>query len=95
MIKDTQVVIMEKREEMRKLMIDFDKELESAMIETVNSPLEATEKYVSSLKKPFLRELIENMSTNSIENKYNASDVLCVLEKVEVFLSNQKMGEVE
>lgn len=95
MIKDTEVVIMEKRNELRKLMIDFDNELDVAVNSTVNTCLEATERYVSKLKEPFLREIISSMQNNSLKNKYSASDILDVLEKVEVFLSNQKLGGEE
>lgn len=95
MIKDTEVVIMEKRNELRKLMIDFDNELDVAIDSTVNIHLEATERYVSKLKEPFLREIVSSMQNNSLKNKYNASDILDVLEKVEVFLSNQKLGDKE
>ena len=95
MIKDTEVVIMEKRNELRKLMIDFDNELDVAVNSTVNTYLEATERYVSKLKEPFLREIVSSMQNNSLKNKYNASDILDVLEKVEVFLSNQKPGDKE
>lgn len=95
MIKDTEVVIMEKRNELRKLMIDFDNELDVAVDSTVNTYLEATARYVSKLKEPFLREIISSMQNNSLKNKYSASDILDVLEKVEVFLSNQKLGGEE
>lgn len=95
MIKDTEVVIMEKRNELRKLMIDFDNELDVAVNSTVNTYLEATERYVSKLKEPFLREIISSMQNNSSKNKYSASDILDVLEKVEMFLSNQKLGGEE
>lgn len=95
MIKDTEVVIMEKRNDLRKLMIDFDNELDVAVNSTVNTYLEATERYVSKLKEPFLREIISSMQNNSLKNKYSASDILDVLEKVEVFLNNQKLGGEE
>lgn len=95
MIKDTEVVIMEKRNDWRKLMINFDNELDVAVNSTVNSYLEATERYISKLKEPFLREIISSMQNNSLKNKYSASDILDVLEKVEVFLSNQKLGGKE
>lgn len=95
MIKDTEVVIMEKRNELRKLMIDFDNELDVAVNSTINTHLESTQRYVSKLKEPFLREIISSTQNNSLKNKYSASDILDVLEKVEAFLSNQKLGDKE
>lgn len=48
---------------------------------------------ISKQKEPYLKEILDSYQTNSnIENKYNASDILTILESI---FDELKLNEIE
>ena len=48
---------------------------------------------ISQQKEPYLKEILDSYQTNSnIENKYNASDILTILENI---FDELKLNEIE
>lgn len=48
---------------------------------------------ISKQKEPYLKEILDSYQTNSnIENKYNASDILTILENI---FDELKLNEIE
>ena len=52
-----------------------------------------TSRIISQQKEPYLKEILDSYQTNSnIENKYNASDILTILENI---FDELKLDEIE
>lgn len=79
--------IMEKQEqEIENLLQDVTRDI------IYNFKKEASQ-IISKQKEPYLKEILDSYQTNStIENKYNASDILTILENI---FDELKLNEIE
>ena len=74
------------KQEIKELVLDITHDIK------YNFKKEAS-KIISKQKEPYLKEILDSYQTNTtIENKYNASDILTILENI---FDELRLNEIE